>query len=955
MATDKFYNRHIGPRDHEIGQMLETIGVKSIDELIDQTIPKNIRLQEPLNLTPALSEAEFAAKIKNIASKNKMYKSFIGMGYYGTASPAVIIRNIFENPSWYTSYTPYQAEISQGRLEALLNYQTVVSSLTGMELANCSLLDEGTSAAEAMIMMFNTRSRKAVKEGKNVLFIDENIFPQTLDVIITRAEPLNIEVIVADFTKDYDKSKAFGAIVQYPAASGEIRDYSAFTKEAHDNEMMVTAVCDLLSLAVLTAPAEWGADIAVGTTQRFGIPMGFGGPHAGYFATQDKFKRTMPGRIIGISVDRHGNQALRMALQTREQHIKREKATSNICTAQALLATMAGMYAVYHGPQGIKRIAMHSHNAAIEINNAITKLGYTQNNKDFFDTLEVSIPAGVSIEKIKELALEREINFFYTKNNTVKISTDETTIEADINKVIEVFAIAAGKPAFTVDAIGNEVAFDSKYARKSDILTEKIFGLYHSETELMRYIKKLERKDISLTHSMIPLGSCTMKLNAAAEMLPVSFAEFGNMHPFVPSNQAEGYNELITELCADLATITGFAGVSVQPNSGASGEYTGLLVIREYLKSIGQEKRNICLIPSSAHGTNPASAAMAGMDIVIVGCDDKGNIDMDDLKKKAEEHKDDLAAYMVTYPSTHGVFEVHIKEMMDIIHNNGGQVYMDGANMNAQVALTNPGFIGADVCHLNLHKSFAIPHGGGGPGVGPIGVAAHLVPFLPNNPIVNISSEQAVKAVSSAPFGSASVLPITYAYIKMLGEEGLRKSTQMAILNANYMAKRISERYEILYTGATGRVGHEMIVNCHGFKAKYGIEAGDIARRLMDFGFHAPTLSFPVHETLMVEPTESESLQELDRFIDTLFMIKDEMEEIEAGKYDQEDNVLKMAPHTADELTADEWNHPYSRAKAAYPLDWIRINKFWPAVGKIDNGYGDRNLVCTCAPIEDYM
>lgn len=955
MATDKFYSRHIGPRDHEIGHMLETIGVKSIDELIDQTIPKNIRLQQPLNLSPALSEAEFATKIKNIASKNKMYKSFIGMGYYGTAVPAVVIRNIFENPSWYTSYTPYQAEISQGRLEALLNYQTVVTSLTGMELANCSLLDEGTSAAEAMIMMFNTRSRKATKEGKNVLFIDQNIFPQTLDVIITRAEPLNIQVIVADFTKDYDKSMAFGAIVQYPNASGEILDYTAFAKDAHDNEMMVTAVCDLLSLAVITSPAEWGADIAVGTTQRFGIPMGFGGPHAGYFATKDEFKRTMPGRIIGISVDRHGNQALRMALQTREQHIKREKATSNICTAQALLATMAGMFAVYHGPKGIKRIAMHAHNAAAAINNAVTKLGYTQNNKNFFDTLQVTIPAGVSINKIQELALEREINFFYVNNSTVKISADETTLVADVNNVIEIFALAAGKTPFTIDAIGDEIAFDNQFARKSDILTEKIFGLYHSETELMRYIKKLERKDISLTHSMIPLGSCTMKLNAAAEMLPVSFAEFGNMHPFVPTNQAEGYNELISELCADLATITGFAGVSVQPNSGASGEYAGLLVIREYLKSIGQSKRNICLIPSSAHGTNPASAAMAGMDIVIVGCDDKGNIDMDDLKKKAEEHKDDLACYMVTYPSTHGVFEVHIKEMMDIIHNNGGQVYMDGANMNAQVALTNPGFIGADVCHLNLHKSFAIPHGGGGPGVGPIGVAAHLVDFLPTNPIVNIGTEKSVKAVSSAPYGSASVLPITYAYIKMLGEEGLRRSTEMAILNANYMASRIAKRYSILYTGATGRVGHEMIVDCHGFKAKYNVEAGDIARRLMDYGFHAPTLSFPVHETLMIEPTESESLQELDRFVDTLFAIKDEMEEIEAGKVDKEDNVLKMAPHTANEVTADEWNHSYSRTKAAYPLEWIRFNKFWPAVGKIDNGYGDRNLVCTCAPIEDYI
>ncbi|MCT4639124.1 MAG: aminomethyl-transferring glycine dehydrogenase [Bacteroidales bacterium] len=952
MATDKFSARHIGPRDSELGQMLETIGVGSVNELIDQTVPKDIRLPEPLKLDPALSEMEYAAKIKEIASKNKIFKSFIGMGYYGTATPAVIFRNIFENPSWYTSYTPYQAEISQGRLEALLNYQTVVSSLTGMELANSSLLDEGTGAAEAMIMMFNSRSRKDVKAGKNVCFIDKNIFPQTLDVVITRAEPLGIEVVVDDFNNDIDLTNAFGVIVQYPAANGEIVDYSAFTAKVHEAGAMVTVVADLLSLAMLTPPGEWGADVVTGTTQRFGIPMGYGGPHAAYFATHEKYKRTVPGRIIGVSVDRYGNKALRMALQTREQHIKREKATSNICTAQALLATMAGMYAVYHGPEGIKRIAGDTHAAAVTISTELTKLGFTQNNKSFFDTIEFTTD---KVDAIRTLALDKEINLCYVDEKTIRISTDETTLIDDINNVIEVFAKAAGKDFTPVDDFATDIAIPAEFVRKSDILQDKVFNIYHSETEMMRYIKKLERRDISLTHSMIPLGSCTMKLNAASEMLPESFAEFGNIHPFVPTNQVDGYNQMITELCNDLAEITGFAGVTVQPNSGASGEYTGLLVIREYLKDIGEDKRNICIIPASAHGTNPASAAMAGMDIVVVACDDKGNIDMDDLKKKAEEHKDNLAAFMVTYPSTHGVFESRIKEMMDIIHDNGGQVYMDGANMNAQVGLTNPGFIGADVCHLNLHKTFAIPHGGGGPGVGPIGVAAHLVDFLPTNPVVNIGTEKSVKAVSSAPYGSASVLQITYAYIKMLGEEGLRKSTEMAIVNANYMAKRIAANYDILYTGETGRVGHEMIVSCHGFKAKYGVEAADIARRLMDYGFHAPTLSFPVHETLMVEPTESESLQELDRFIDALASIKAEMDEIESGAADMEDNVLKMAPHTADEVTGDEWNHAYSRQKAAYPLEWIRMNKFWPSVGKIDNGYGDRNLICTCAPIEDYM
>ncbi len=952
MANDNFVERHNGPRQHEIAEMLNVIGVSSIDELINQVVPEDIRLKEPLNLEKEISEYEFALKVKQIASKNKLYRSFIGMGYYPTYTPAVIQRNIFENPSWYTSYTPYQAEISQGRLEALLNFQTAILSLTGMEISNCSLLDEATAAAEAMTMMLGARSRAAVKVGKNVLFVDEDIFPQTLDVINLRATPRDIEVVVGKFEEFELTDKMFGAIVQYPTASGKIKDYSAFTAKCHEQEILVTAVCDILSLALMKAPAEWGADIAVGSTQRFGVPMGFGGPHAAYLATKDEYKRSMPGRIIGVSVDRLGKQSLRMALQTREQHIKREKATSNICTAQALLASMAGMFAVYYGPEGVRRIALHAHNAACAVNKGLVALGYKQHNANFFDTLEVEV---ADTKKIQELALAKEINFFYPCDKTVRMSFDEVTTEAEIQTILYIFAAAAGKKSEASVEIGNSICFDKQFERTSAILTEKVFNKYQSETEMMRYIKKLERKDISLTHSMISLGSCTMKLNAAAEMLPLSFPEFAALHPFVPADQAEGYYELLKDLENDLAVITGFAATSLQPNSGAAGEYSGLMVIRQHHINNGEGHRNVAIIPASAHGTNPASAAMAGMEVVVVACDEKGNINVDDLREKANQHRDNLSCLMVTYPSTHGVFERRIREIVNIIHEAGGQVYMDGANMNAQVAITNPGFIGADVCHLNLHKTFAIPHGGGGPGVGPICVAKHLAQFLPSHSMVKTGGDKAINSVAAAPFGSASVVPITYGYIKMLGAAGLKKVTEMAILNANYLSKKLECCYSTLYTGETGRVGHECIIDVQNFKREYGIDATDIAKRLMDFGFHAPTLSFPVHETLMVEPTESESKQEIDRFVEAMITIKNECEEIKNGIADAEDNVLKMAPHTAEEVCGNEWNHKYDRMKAAYPLEWIKENKFWPASTRVDNGFGDRNLVCTCAPIESYL
>lgn len=949
MSQDKFVERHIGMNDQELAQMLQVIGVKSVEELISQVVPATIRLKQPLNLpAEGMSEYEFMNHIREISRKNKIYRSLIGMGYYGTASPAVILRNVFENPAWYTSYTPYQAEISQGRLEALLNFQTAVISLTGMEVSNCSLLDEATAAAEAMLMMFALRSREAVKEGRNVLFVDENIFPQTLDLLLTRSEPFGIEIISDRFDNYTFTGREFGAIVQYPAANGEVRDYEDFTAAAHSRGVSVTVAADILSLALLKAPGEWGADIVVGSTQRFGIPMGFGGPHAAYLATRDAYKRNMPGRIIGVSIDRLGNKALRMALQMREQHIKRERATSNICTAQALLATMAGFFAVYHGAEGIRRIALNAHAHAVAVAEGLEKLGYELSTRSIFDTIEVV----ASAEKIRPLALEQKINFFYVDENLIRMSFDEVSNLAEVNTVLSIFAKAAGKKFTPLKEIVEESHITKSMQRTSAYLTEPVFKKYHSETDMMRYIKKLEHRDISLADSMISLGSCTMKLNPAVTMMPLSWAEFGNIHPFVPADQAEGYMEMINALSKDLATITGFAGVSLQPNSGATGEYSGLMVIRAYHQSRGQGFRNIALIPASAHGTNPASAAMAGMRTVTVACDEAGNIDVDDLRAKAEANASNLACIMVTYPSTHGVFENRIREIVEIVHENGGQVYMDGANMNAQVGLTNPGYIGADVCHLNLHKTFAIPHGGGGPGVGPICVAQHLVEFLPGHAIVQTGGSNGITSVAAAPFGSASILPITYGYIKMLGANGLRRVTEMAIVNANYMASALKGEYDVVYTGETGRVGHEMILDLRHFRKEFGgVECADIARRLMDYGFHAPTLSFPVHETLMVEPTESEPKAELDRFMEALVAIKHECEEIRDGKADIDDNVVKMAPHTAAESISDSWSHPYSREKAVFPLPWIRESKFFPYVTKIDGGYGDRNLQCTCDPL----
>jgi len=951
-----FYKRHNGPRDHEIEKMVKKTGASSLDNLIDQTIPSSIRLDKPLNLPDGISEYEYFNKIKDIASKNKLFRSYIGLGYYNTILPAVIQRNILENPSWYTSYTPYQAEISQGRLEALLNFQTMVMDMTGMELANASLLDESTGAAEAMIMMFNARSRDAVKKGVNILFVDENIFPQNLAVIKTRANPLGIEIATGRFDEFEFNDMVFGAVVQYPAADGKVEDYSEFIEKAHNNGSLVTVIADILSLAVLTPPGESGADIVTGSTQRFGIPMGYGGPHAGYFATREKYKRNMPGRIIGVSVDSNGNNALRMSLQTREQHIKRERATSNICTAQALLATMAGMYAVYHGQEGIKSIAEKVHNAAGLLSEELIKLGYKQENKNYFDTLKVILPDNLSSSDIQQAALDQQINLRYIDDSTIGISTDETTSAGDINNLIKIFAEAVGKQPVQLESVPDKKYYDGKFSRTSKYLTLNIFNMYHCETEMMRYIKKLERKDFSLTHCMIPLGSCTMKLNAATEMIPVSWIEFGGIHPFAPEDQAAGYQLLMQELEDDLKEITGFAAVSFQPNSGAAGEYAGLMVIREYHLSRGQGHRNVVLIPASAHGTNPASGVMAGMNVIVVDCDEKGNIDINDLKQKAEEHKDDLSAFMVTYPSTHGVFEEAIIEMMDIIHNNGGQVYMDGANMNAQVGFTNPGVIGADVCHLNLHKTFAIPHGGGGPGMGPIGVAEHLVEFLPSHPVIKTGGNNGIGAIAASPFGSASILPISHAYIKMMGGKGLTEATKIAILNANYIASSLKDHFDIVYTGDKGRVAHEMILECRNFKHDQAtdISEADIAKRLMDYGFHAPTLSFPVHGTLMVEPTESESLQELDRFIESMISIRNEIEEIREGKADKTDNVLKNSPHTAEVVISDNWDHQYSREKAAFPLKWIAENKFFPSVGRIDDAYGDRNLVCSCAPIDEY-
>ncbi len=946
MATDIFSRRHIGPSENDVKEMLAATGVSNIDQLIDQVIPSAIRLKKPLDLPDGLSEFEYLRELEKVASKNKVFRSCIGLGYYGTILPPVIQRNILENPGWYTAYTPYQAEISQGRLEALLNFQTMVMDLTAMPMANASLLDESTAAAEAMFMLFGNRSRDAVKRNTHKFFVSETCLPQNIDLLKTRSAPLGIELVIGDAKTFSFTEEIFGALIQYPDMNGEINDYKKFTEAAHAVGAGVAVATDLMALALLTPPGEWGADVVLGNSQRFGVPMGYGGPHAAFFATREDFKRLLPGRIIGVSVDANGKHALRMALQTREQHIKRDKATSNICTAQALLAIMAGMYAIYHGPKGILAIAQEIHDNTRILVSALEKVGMKKINSTYFDTVSFEIPAGSSIESIRTKAEAKEVNFRYGKNS-IHISLDQSIQKNDLADILSVFGATIGSEA--TSPIG------ANFKRTSTYLAHPIFNMYHSETEMMRYIKRLENKDLSLVHSMISLGSCTMKLNAASELMPITWPNFANLHPFVPANQAEGYKIVIDELNKALSEVTGFAGMSFQPNSGASGEYAGLMVIRAYHISRGDTHRKVALIPSSAHGTNPASAAMAGMDIIIVKCDEKGNIDVADLKTKAEANKENLSCLMVTYPSTHGVYEESIIEITDIIHANGGQVYMDGANMNAQVGLTSPGNIGADVCHLNLHKTFAIPHGGGGPGVGPIGVAKHLLPFLPSHPVIACGGEKGINAVSAAPFGSALVLLISYGYIKMLGGKGLADSTKIAILNANYIKEKLKGNFETLYTNNNGRVAHEMILQCVDFKRVAKVEVGDIAKRLMDYGFHAPTVSFPVHDTLMVEPTESESKAELDRFCEAMISIRNEIMEIADGKADVDDNVLKNAPHTADSVISSNWNHKYSREKAVFPLSWVRDLKFWPSVGKIDNAYGDRNLVCSCLPIEAYM
>ena len=947
MKTDAFALRHIGPRENDIQHMLKTIGVESIEQLIYETLPDDIRLKEPLDLDPAMTEYEYSNHIQQLGNKNKMFQSYIGLGYNQAIVPAVIQRNIFENPGWYTAYTPYQAEIAQGRLEAILNFQTMVIELTGMEIANASLLDEGTAAAEAMALLFDVRSRDQKKNNICKFFVSEEILPQTLSVLETRSAPIGVELVVGNHETFDFSTEFFGAILQYPGKFGQVNDYADFIAKAKENEIKVAVAADILSLAKLTPPGEMGAAVVLGTTQRFGIPLGYGGPHAAYFATKEEFKRSMPGRIIGVTIDTDGNRALRMALQTREQHIKRDKATSNICTAQVLLSVMAGMYAVYHGPKGLRYIANKIHSLAATLSNELEKIGFQQTNSAFFDTIVVKADA----KKVKAIAEQNEVNFFYINENTVSISLNETTSIADVNKIVSIFASANGAQATTIQVLTETNHFPSNLARTSTFLEHDIFNKHHSETDLMRYIKKLERKDLSLNHSMISLGSCTMKLNAASEMLPLSYANWNNIHPFAPLDQAQGYQEMLSKLEQQLNVITGFAGTTLQPNSGAQGEYAGLMVIRAYHQSRGDHHRNVALIPSSAHGTNPASAAMAGMKVIVTKTLENGNIDVEDLREKAIQHAADLSCLMITYPSTHGVFESAICEITQIIHENGGQVYMDGANMNAQVGLTNPATIGADVCHLNLHKTFAIPHGGGGPGVGPICVAKHLVPFLPTNPVIPTGGDNAISAISGAPWGSALVCLISYGYISMLGAEGLKSSTELAILNANYIKEKLNGHYDTLYSGEMGRAAHEMILECRPFKQK-GIEVTDIAKRLMDYGFHAPTVSFPVAGTLMIEPTESENLEELDRFCDAMISIR---KEIEASTLEDKNNVLKNSPHTLAMLTADVWNFPYTREQAAFPLDYIAENKFWPTVRRADDAYGDRNLVCSCAPIEAYM
>lgn len=945
MKTDVFALRHIGIQEEEQAQMLKTVGVENLDQLILETIPADIRLKKALDLAPAMSEHDYLSHIEILSQKNKVFKTYIGQGYHQSITPSVIKRNILENPGWYTAYTPYQAEIAQGRLEALINFQTMVCELTGMDLANASLLDESTAAAEAMTMLYDVRTRDQKKQEAMSFFVSEDILPQTLSLLETRATPLGIQLEVGPIDAFAFEPHFYGAIVQYPGKNGAIGAVDQFMEKAKATEIKVAFAADILSLTMLTAPGELGADVVVGTTQRFGIPLGYGGPHAAFFATREDYKRSIPGRIIGLTKDTDGLPAYRMALQTREQHIKRDKATSNICTAQVLLAVMAGMYAVYHGPQGLLYIAHGVHHKTVAVSKALESLGYTQHNENYFDTLLVSAPA----KEIKALAEAQKVNFQYVGADQVGISINEATSVADAQEIVAIFAAAKGQTPPTI-SLGNETKVPQHLARKTAFLSQKVFNTYHSETALMRYIKQLERKDLALNHSMISLGSCTMKLNAASEMLPLSWAQWGSIHPFVPVEQAAGYHEVLQQLELQLNEITGFAGTSLQPNSGAQGEYAGLMTIRAYHASRGESHRNICLIPASAHGTNPASAVMAGMKVVVTKTDEKGNIDVEDLREKTIAHSSELAALMVTYPSTHGVFESSIREITGLIHEHGGQVYMDGANMNAQVGLTNPATIGADVCHLNLHKTFAIPHGGGGPGVGPICVAPQLVPFLPTNPVIATGGDQAITAISAAPWGSALACLISYGYIKMLGEAGLTHATKIAILNANYIKARLNGSFEVLYTGEQGRAAHEMIIDCRPFK-DHGVEVTDIAKRLMDYGFHAPTVSFPVAGTMMIEPTESEDLPELDRFCDAMIAIR---KEIDAAHIDTPNNPLKNAPHTQAMLTADQWDFPYSRQQAAFPLPYVSDNKFWPTVRRVDDAYGDRNLICTCTPIEAY-
>ncbi|WP_020604050.1 aminomethyl-transferring glycine dehydrogenase [Spirosoma spitsbergense] len=945
---ESFEDRHHGQTDVALTDMLQTVGVTSIDQLIEQTVPDTIRLEKPLDLPASKSEIQFLTDFKKMVGQNKVFKSYIGVGYYDTITPNVILRNILENPAWYTAYTPYQAEIAQGRLEALLNFQTVVSDLTGMDLANASLLDEGTAAAEAMHMLF--AMRPASRKNASTFFVSERCHPQTIDVLLTRATPIGVTVLVGDHrTVDLTGDAIFGMLLQYPASDGEVFDYTDLIAAAHELNITVAVAADLLALTLLTSPGEMGADIVVGSSQRFGVPMGYGGPHAAFFATRDAFKRQIPGRIIGVSQDAEGRPALRMALQTREQHIRREKATSNICTAQVLLAVMAGSYAVYHGPQRLRAIAAQVHGLTKAFATALRRSGYEVSTQNYFDTITVKVN---DAESLKKSAKAAQINLCYLPDGEhVSVSFDEAKTVHDLTELLTVFGVKSD-----LDTIldGLELTWPEQLVRTSDYLTHPIFNTHHTEHEMLRYLKSLEEKDLSLVHSMISLGSCTMKLNATAEMIPVTWSELGKLHPFAPKEQTVGYQQLFTELNDWLCEITGFAAMSLQPNSGAQGEYAGLMVIRAYHESRGDYHRTISLIPQSAHGTNPASAVMAGMKVVIVKCDERGNIDINDLKAKAEQYSNDLSCLMVTYPSTHGVFEESIKEICALIHRHGGQVYMDGANMNAQVGLTSPATIGADVCHLNLHKTFCIPHGGGGPGMGPIGVAKQLVPFLPGHALVHTGGSQAIHAVSAAPYGSASILAISYAYIAMMGGEGLTNATKRAILNANYIKARLNGHYDSLYTGTNGRCAHEMIIDCRSFKMAAGVEVEDIAKRLMDYGFHAPTVSFPVAGTLMIEPTESESKAELDRFCEAMIAIRDEIREIETGAADRVSNVLKHAPHTATVALSDNWTRPYSREKAVYPLPQVRARKFWPSVSRIDSAYGDRNLVCSCIPTESY-